>query len=118
MISDLQHPDNPHVIQAVLFEIELELTNPLFLKRSHGVRRTHTEGCRGHLCRAAEREFSAMWYRRRRLNSGKPTPPDRLADPPPRLMGGVFTWEDRVAVLKWMGIQIDESEPEITEQAV
>lgn len=38
-------------------DIILELEDPDFATRTHGARRTHVEGCRGPLCREAERLY-------------------------------------------------------------
>lgn len=105
--------ENPHVVQAMLFEIEQELANVEFLSRTHGKRRTHNAGCHGHLCTAGERNFSALRARDRALSLGKALP-EYEWDPPPELSGGVFSWDKRLAVLEWMGIDVSGmEEPEV-----
>lgn len=47
--------------QTLQRAIEKELANPKHLSRVHGRRGTYTLGCRGPLCRKANRDYSRQW---------------------------------------------------------
>ena len=49
-------------------DVAAELADPHFLTRTHGKKATYQAGCRGPLCRKAERERKRASYRR---NKGK-----------------------------------------------
>jgi hypothetical protein len=56
-------------------EVMDELLDPKFDTLTHGKKYTFTKGCRGPLCKKAERDVCAARYRRRKGNAAGPYKP-------------------------------------------
>lgn len=66
---------SPKTLDTLRRAIELELANPAHISRTHGRRWTYNKGCRGPLCRRANREYMRSW-----LNSSNPVGPSEAHD--------------------------------------
>lgn len=60
MLADRELPD----------DVRDELSDPEFINRTHGRRSTYAVGCRGPLCRKAERDEAERKYQRKRARLG------------------------------------------------
>lgn len=67
-------------------DVAEELADPRFTSRTHGTRGTYArasdggKGCRGPLCKKAERDDAQAKYARRRENEGKKAEPGKKDD--------------------------------------
>lgn len=75
MIRPLLTENPPQEMRDLANEVYKELTNKILLGRPHGSRYTLNGGCRGPLCRRAERAWQRKKYERAQQAKGKSVKP-------------------------------------------
>jgi hypothetical protein len=77
-MSPRNAPELPDEVKHLSVDILEELTDPKHIQRLHGKRGCYTAGCRGPLCKRADRLFNRQRYEEQRKAAGKPYNPSEL----------------------------------------
>lgn len=86
IITVLENPDNSDILD--------ELCEEKFISRTHGVRSTYAQGCRGPLCRKSERDRGRERHAKRMKARGRNVRPLPMTDEQERdeLLDYVMSW--------------------------
>src|SRR6478735_2729430 len=76
-------------------DIKAEILDKAYAARTHGNRACYAAGCRGPLCRKAERDRGIVRHREKKEEEGKPVTPKEKLHPArqrDRLLDDIISW--------------------------